>query len=128
METLWKADAGSLCDIKELSTFSFLLSSESAGRFSKTPPSEQKASQTTPLQTLSLRFVFSALTGFKLSKDSSEQREAVGDISKCRHRFSANVYQSKWSVFRSWCESNRIPFSKTTLTEIVVFHLFLRNS
>ncbi|XP_064103807.1 uncharacterized protein LOC135213673 [Macrobrachium nipponense] len=99
-------------------------------RPSQTSSSVSSATQTAPLRQVSSEFVRSVTdrvqTVRKLVRAKGFSRRAAEAIANCRRSSSAKLYQSKWGVFRTWCRRHNFSSSKTSVTEIADFLLYLK--
>ena len=66
-------------------------------------------------------------SGFK-AKSPQKFSKSVAERVKAPQRFSSRrVYESRWTIFESWCKQSQVEFEKPTLSSIADFLTYLFN-
>ena len=66
-------------------------------------------------------------SGFK-AKSFQNFSKSVAERVKAPQRFSSRrVYESRWTIFESWCKQSQVEFEKPTLSSIADFFTYLFN-
>lgn len=103
----------------------------SLDRLPEEPSKQSRFTQTAPLQEISRKPVKSAAncvqTIERLLRSKGFSKKAAQSIARARRPSSIKVYESKWNMFRSWCKDHDISSSRTSVTQIADFLLFLGN-
>lgn len=98
-------------------------------RLSETSARETRFTQTAALSEVPPKLVRSSScrlqTVRRLIRKRGFSREASEAIAKPRRESSDNVYQAKWTQFRSWCRREGVSSSSTSIAQMADFLLFL---
>lgn len=98
----------------------------------KAPPAKSTSTQITSLLEVSPGIIRSCSdrlqTVRRPVRAKGFSRSVAEAVARCRRQSSCQVYQTKWAVIRRWCSKHNISSSKTSLTQIADFLLYLRTT
>ena len=107
---------GSNRTLHKTSTITSTLRNSSQTAFQSEVPSKSPISQSACLA-----------SGFE-TKSPQKFSKSVAERIKAPQRFSSRrVYESRWTIFESWCKENQVEFGKPPLSSIADFFTYLFN-
>ena len=107
---------GSSRTLHKTSTITSTLGNSSQTAFQSEVPSKSPISQSACLA-----------SGFE-TKSPQKFSKSVAERIKAPQRFSSRrVYESRWTIFKSWCKENQVEFKKPPLSSIADFFTYLFN-